>query len=154
MNKQTLLKNIALLSAAMFFVADRVLKNIAVKGLWEMPIDLIGSWLRFDFTPNYFIAFSLPIGGKPILILTGIIIFSILFYVFYLFLAKKLRWGLFFPLTILLFGAISNFIDRAEYGYVIDYLSCRYFTVFNLADVLIVSVVFWFLLKTLKNKEK
>lgn len=154
MNKSTLSKNIVLFSATMFFVADRILKNIAVNGVWKMPIDLVGHWIRFDFAPNYFIAFSLPIGGKLIVILTGFIIFSILFYVFYLFLDKKLRWSIFFPLTILLFGAISNFIDRVKYGYVIDYLSCRYFTVFNLADVLIVSVVFWFLLKSLKNKEK
>lgn len=153
MNKKILFKNIALLLAAMFFVGDRLLKNIAVKGVWEMPINLLGSWLSFDFTPNYFIAFSLPVGGKLLLFVTGIIIFSLLFYLFYLFLAKKMKWELFFPLTILLFGAISNFIDRVQYGYVIDYLSCRYFTIFNLADVLIVLAVSWFLWDMLKNKK-
>jgi len=154
MNKKILLKNIALLAAAMFFVGDRILKIAAVKGLWEMPINLLGSWLQFDFVPNYFIAFSLPMGGRLLLIITGIIILSILFYIFYLFLAKKLRWELFFPLTVLLFGAISNFIDRVRYGYVIDYLSGRYFTVFNLADVLIVAAVIWFLFKTFQKNNK
>lgn len=152
MNKRTLLKNIALLVAAMFFVGDRVLKAVALKGIGMEPVDLIGSWLSFDFIPNYYIAFSLPISGKPLLILTGIIIFFILFYVFYLFLAKKLKWELFFPLTVLLFGAISNFIDRVQYGYVIDYLSCRYFTVFNLADVLITLAVFWLLVDNIRKK--
>jgi signal peptidase II len=154
MNKKILLKNIALLTAAMFFVGDRILKTIAINGLWDMPINLLGSWLRFDFVPNYYIAFSLPLGGKPLLIITGVIILAILFYVFYLFLAKKLKWGLFFPLTVLLFGAISNFIDRVRYGYVIDYLSGRYFTVFNLADVLIVAVVIWLLFTTFRKNNK
>jgi len=154
MDKKILLKNIALLVAAMFFVGDRILKTIAVNGLWEMPINLLGSWLRFDFVPHYYIAFSLPWGGKSLLAITGVIILAILFYVFYLFLAKKLKWELFFPLTVLLFGAISNFIDRVRYGYVIDYLSGRYFTVFNLADVLIVAVVTWLLFKTFRKNNK
>ncbi|OIO07015.1 hypothetical protein COX68_03320 [Candidatus Falkowbacteria bacterium CG_4_10_14_0_2_um_filter_41_15] len=152
MPKKILLKNIALLTAAMFFVGDRILKTVAVNGLWEMPINLLGSWLRFDFVPNYYIAFSLPLGGRPLFVITGVIILVILFYIFYLFLAKKLRWEIFFSLTVLLFGAISNFIDRVRYGYVIDYLSGRYFTVFNLADVLIVAAVAWLLLKTFRKK--
>jgi len=154
MKNKILLKNIALLLAAMFFVADRIFKYAALKGLWDMPIDLIGPWLRFEFAPNYFIAFSLPFGGQALLILTGAIILGLLFYVFYLFLAKKLKWGFFFSLTTLIFGAISNFIDRMQYGFVIDYLSGRYFTVFNLADVLIVFSVCWLLIKTLKTDKK
>lgn len=153
MNKKIILKNIALLVAAMFFVADRALKAIASKGDWTMPKPLLGNWVQFDFTPNYYIAFSLPFGGDPLLWLTGLIILAVFCYVFYLFLAKKLKWETFFPLTILLFGAISNFIDRVQYGYVIDYLSCRYFTVFNLADVLIVSAIAWILFRTMIKKD-
>ncbi len=137
----------------MFFVADRVLKAIASQGTWVMPKPLLGNWLQFDFIPNYYIAFSLPFGGDPLLWLTGLIILGIFCYLFYLFLAKKLKWGTFFPLTILLFGAISNFIDRVQYGYVIDYLSCRYFTIFNLADVLIVLAISWILFQTLIKKD-
>jgi len=154
MKKKILLQNIAFLSAAMFFVVDRFLKARAISGSWKMPVDLLGSWLKFDFTPNYYIAFSLPLGGQLLLILTGVIILTIFFYSFYLLLAKKLKLDLFLPLTILLLGAISNFIDRAQYGYVIDYLSCRYFTVFNLADVLIVSAVVCILFKMLKKDNK
>lgn len=154
MKKKFSIQNIAFLLAAMFFVADRFLKFRAIAGDWKMPINLLGSWLQFDFTPNYYIAFSLPLGGKLLLLLTGVIILVIFFYVFYLLLAKKMKMSLFLPLTILLLGAISNFIDRAQYGYVIDYLSCRYFTVFNLADVLIVSVVAWLLFKMLKKDHK
>ncbi|MBU1778489.1 signal peptidase II, partial [Patescibacteria group bacterium] len=42
----------------------------------------------------------------------------------------------------IIFGAISNLTDRLEYGYVIDYFSLKYFTIFNLADVMIVIGVF------------
>ncbi|MFA4942051.1 MAG: signal peptidase II [Patescibacteria group bacterium] len=152
MKRNIWFKNIALLLAAMFFVGDRALKSMAVSGDFKMPVNLLGSWFQFDFTPNYFIAFSLPWGGKSILILTGIIIFCLLFYILYLFFSKKLKWRLFFPLMVLFLGALSNFIDRIQYGYVIDYFSCRYFTIFNLADVLIVAVVGWFLLEIIRKK--
>ncbi len=51
-------------------------------------------------------------------------------------------------------GAISNIIDRLSYGYVIDYLSLRYFTVFNLADVMISSGAIILILKNLKKTNK
>ena len=44
-------------------------------------------------------------------------------------------------LLAIIFGAISNLFDRIKYGYVIDYLDLKYFTVFNLADVMIVGGV-------------
>ena len=48
--------------------------------------------------------------------------------------------------TILFFtilGASSNFYDRLKYGFVVDYLDLKYFTVFNVADAMIsLSVLF------------
>lgn len=37
----------------------------------------------------------------------------------------------------IIIGALSNFLDRLKYGYVVDYLDLKWFTVFNLADALI-----------------
>jgi lipoprotein signal peptidase len=48
----------------------------------------------------------------------------------------------------IILGATSNLADRFQYGYVIDYFDLKYFTVFNLADVLIVGGtigLLWFL---------
>jgi len=81
-------------------------------------------------------AFSLPVGGwalnAAILIALGILIY-------YLMVLKnknnnKLEVYLVF---FILAGALSNIIDRLVCGYVIDYLHLQYFTVFNLADIMI-----------------
>jgi len=42
-------------------------------------------------------------------------------------------------LFLVILGALSNLLDRLKFGYVVDYLDLRYFTVFNLADVMIVG---------------
>ena len=34
-------------------------------------------------------------------------------------------------------GAASNFFDRVRYGAVIDYIDVRWFTVLNIADIMI-----------------
>ena len=41
-------------------------------------------------------------------------------------------------LTLIIFGALSNFFDRLFLGAVVDYLDLKYYSVFNLADVMIV----------------
>jgi len=39
--------------------------------------------------------------------------------------------------SLILVGALSNLLDRLQYGVVIDYISIPVFTAFNLADVMI-----------------
>jgi signal peptidase II len=36
--------------------------------------------------------------------------------------------------SLILGGAIGNLIDRVYYGYVIDFIDCRIWPVFNVAD--------------------
>jgi len=142
------LRNIAIiLMIAIFFMADRFLKQLAMSS--QNPLSLIGSVFTFTFTPNYFIAFSLPISG---IILEGAIFILIVLMVvlfFYLLIKKNITF-LFLGLTAILLGSISNFIDRIRLGYVIDYLYLKHFTVFNLADALIVGgaiLIFFYLNK-------
>jgi signal peptidase II len=56
-------------------------------------------------------------------------------------------------LTILIIGAILNFTDRIKFGYVIDYFSLKYFTVFNLADVMICGAVFYIFIINFKKHD-
>jgi signal peptidase II len=63
------------------------------------------------------------------------------------------RWEVII-LTFIIFGAISNILDRLIYGYVIDYLELKYFTVFNLADVMISGGAIILLTKTIKLNKK
>jgi len=130
--------NIAIASViAIFFVIDRVLKNIAFK-MADFPAkNLLGDFFSFEFTKNYFISFSLPLSGWFLNIIIIIIIFALSFYINYLLRQKGNRRLEITCLSFVLLGALSNFIDRLAFGYVVDYLALRYFTVFNLADVMI-----------------
>jgi signal peptidase II len=145
-------KNIAIITMiAIFFIADRYLKSLALNQASKTPIKLIGDIFSFNFTPNYYIAFSLPIGGKWLNLLVILIIIALIIYIFYLILKKNNQKLNTILLTIILFGAISNILDRLIFGYVIDYFELRYFTVFNLADVMISGGALAIILKNLKK---
>ena len=130
---------------AIFFIGDRYLKIIAINS--GNQFKLIGDIFTFSFTPNYFIAFSLPISGRILELVIFLLILLMIAAFFYL-LVKKNKKLLLFGLAAVLLGSISNFIDRLNFAYVIDYLYLKHFTVFNLADVLIVlgSITIFFCL--------
>lgn len=126
-------KTASFIALAVFLtVFDRYLKS---SSLANIDMQLLGSWLKFDFAPNYGIAFSLPLGGIVLnwLILTVIVILAV-------WAQRELKKGnesQFECIVAIVAGAASNLFDRLNYGYVIDYLDLKYFTVFNLADVMI-----------------
>ncbi|MFA6194588.1 MAG: signal peptidase II [Patescibacteria group bacterium] len=155
------LQNIAIsFGIAIFFMTDRYLKILAQGLDSETYFKLIGDWFVFRFTPNPYISFSLPFSGILLNITVILIIFGLIYYIFYLILSKKSqnlglseRKNTIIILTIILFGAISNIQDRLVYGYVVDYLELRYFTVFNLADAMISLGVVILIIKTLKAEK-
>lgn len=136
MNNQILkrqLKNIAwLFILAIFFLIDRYLKLIA---LTTPTKTIINNLLNFNFVPNYNIAFSLPVSGWYLNIIIGLIIGAITTYLILNY--NRLKTLEFISFFGILLGAISNLIDRFQYGFVIDYLDLRWFTIFNVADALI-----------------
>ena len=139
---------------AIFFIADRWLKILAVAQAGNPGTRLIGDFLSFSFTPNRYIAFSLPLSGWFIIGLILGIIVVLIFTIIYLIINKKSDILTILLLTIILLGAISNMLDRYLYGYVIDYLSLRYFTVFNLADAMISVGVIIVLFKNFAHAER
>lgn len=135
MNKKifpSYIKNTAWLSAGViFFIIDRLLKLLAISPTINHTQKLIGNIFTFNFIPNYNIAFSLPLNGLWLNIAISLIII-VLFY--YFLTAKDLEKT---ALFLIISGALSNIIDRWYYGYVIDYLDLKWFTIFNIADALI-----------------
>lgn len=116
-------------------VLDRLLKHAALGD--RSARSIIGDWFRFRFEENYYIAFSLPLTGS---LLTAIILSLLCVVAYYAYRSMKSGDSVSFFLYAAIFsGGISNLYDRLAYGYVVDYLDLRYFTVFNLADVLITS---------------
>lgn len=120
----------------LFASFDRLLKFLSAKNYFSGDSEIIGDILKLSFAKNYNIAFSIPIGG---LVLNVVIAFIILWLVAYFFLliSKDKYVQSVFVFSVLL-GAASNYYDRLKFGYVIDYFGLKYFTVFNLADAMIV----------------
>lgn len=144
-------KNIViLLFLTMFFVLDRYLKYLSVN--LSDDIILIKNFLSFSFYKNKYIAFSLPLGGWILNLVLLVLILFIFFYLAGLF--KKKKWLEFHLWLTIFLGALSNIIDRIVFSYVVDYIDLSYFTVFNLADVLIVIPCFFIIFLNFKSSRK
>lgn len=143
-------KAAAIFFAAAFFIADRLLKILFAGYLSGQFFSLLGQWLSLRLAFNRGIAFSLPLP----LALTLSLSLTVLVLLFYL-LVKSFKaykslefWGL-----ILLFtGAASNWLDRLKWSAVVDYFDLKYFTIFNLADILIVVGIFLLILSFRQKK--
>lgn len=140
--------------AVFFVLTDRFFKVLCLKGFFDLPVKLAGDIFTLHYVKNYYIAFSLPFSGPILTIIIGIIILILIVYWLKSLISapRSLHPAPnIFPLTLLIIGAILNFTDRIRYGFVIDYLDLKYFTVFNLADILLVTSIIWIIIF---NKQK
>ena len=122
--------------AIFFVILDRLFKVLALNYYENIKLELISDYFGFTLAKNYYIAFSLPLSGPILTLFIGIVILILLY--FYVILIKKQEYSQAPCLTFVILGAISNIVDRIKYGFVIDYLDLKYFTVFNIADSMIV----------------
>lgn len=125
------------LSLFILFVLDRFTKVYILKN----PSPNFGGGF-FDLHLNTELAFSLPI---TYLILYPVIIIILLFLIYFWYGDFKKRSVLIWPWALVIIGAISNLMDRIQYGGVIDFINVPYFTVFNLSDIYISIGVVWLL---------
>jgi len=110
---------------------------------------ILGDFLKFRVAYNYGIAFGLPVNyylliALYIIVLIGLVWIGTGYY------AKKKYLQTVAILTVLL-GAVSNLIDRLTLGKVIDYIDIKYFSVLNIADVMIVVGVIGLILWSYKS---
>lgn len=121
---------------AVFLVAlDRFFKSLAINNFSEEPISIINDLFSLTYAVNPNIAFSIPVSGTLLNILIIVILFSLVAHAKRLFKNNQTDTSLIISAIIL--GASSNLFDRLKYGFVIDYISVDYFSIFNLADVII-----------------
>lgn len=139
-----ILKKTALyaIPAVFLIVLDRLLKVLALNGYFNY-IRLAGDFFHLNLARNPYIAFSLPLTGPFLSVLVFTIIVFLAYYCLLSFKEKRFNRAFFVILIIL--GASSNLFDRLVYGYVIDYFDLKYFTIFNLADMMITGGVILFL---------
>jgi len=137
------------LAVVIFFISDRYLKLEALNG---STLPLIGNIFDFYFVANYYMAFSLPLNGIILNTIVCVLIIALSVHASHLRLKKNYSLT---EITLILFiiaGAISNLFDRLMYGYVVDYLNLQYFTIFNLADIVISSAAIFLIFYNLKKK--
>lgn len=137
-----------------FFViaADQITKYVAQSFLSSVStVPIIPNVFHLTLVYNKGIAFGLFRDHDLLLILLITGSLGILF-----FLSRRIhqippmaRWGL----SLILGGAVGNWIDRIRLGYVIDFLDFRIWPVFNLADTVISIGVGLYLIHTLKPQK-
>jgi signal peptidase II len=92
--------------------------------------------LRFTLHRNTGIAFGLLSGANALVGLLSVL--AALFLVFY----HRGRWvrdrWVRVGLGLVIGGALGNLLDRARFGYVVDFIELPYWPIFNLADACIV----------------
>ena len=112
--------------------ADAISKYWAHNVLSE-TISIIPNILSFQYAENTGIAFSIPLTGILLKIITVILIFGIFWYYWKEEKWKKSKW-LNVSYTLIFAGAIGNAWERIFRWYVTDMISLEYFAIFNLAD--------------------
>ena len=101
---------------------------------------LIGDFIRLKLERNTGIAFSIPLPQWFLLAIIPIFILALaIFLVSHLALA---RWPVTLLYSLFLAGAIGNWLDRVNYGFVIDFIQIGQFPVFNLADSFLTISIF------------
>ena len=96
----------------------------------------------FNLYLNPDIAFSIPLA---IIIVYFLVIIILLALIFVWWKEFKKQHILYWPISLIIIGAVSNLLDRINYGAVIDFINLPFFSVFNLSDVYITAGVIWIL---------
>ncbi|MFH0840951.1 MAG: signal peptidase II [bacterium] len=137
--------------AVFLIVVDRVMKVIALNYLTTNPF-IITSRLKLSTAVNTNVAFSIPVYGT---ILTLIIIILILGLIWYF--VKMIKNKQAVQASLLFFvilGSASNLADRFLHNGVIDYINVERFTIFNIADVMILFGIIFFIRTGIKRYAK
>lgn len=114
--------------ALLVFVLDWLTKYVAASR--KIDIEIIGNFLSLRYSTNTGAAFSMLQGQTVILSILSVVVMGVIVYYFKKTPAKIV------PFTAMLFGgALGNFIDRAVYGYVVDFIDFSFWPAFNVADI-------------------
>ena len=129
--------------ALIIVLFDQMTKAFASSELIGSSPVVLTSWLQFDLVHNPGAAFSLfaDAGGlqRPFLVFVSLAVS--IFIAIWIYRLPKTMKLLPLALTFVLGGAVGNLIDRALDGYVVDFISVHYQTLFfpsfNIADAAI-----------------
>ena len=133
------------LTTVLLVILDQAIKQWARVHLMPVgTIPFIDGLIGFRYATNAGAAFGLFQGARWFFVILTVIVFAvILIYEFKLPYTKRNLWVR-IPMTLILAGAIGNFIDRLLFGYVVDMFEFLFirFPIFNIADILLVIGTF------------
>ena len=132
---------------------DAITKDLAYmeEEFMSYPIYIIPWILSLEYAQNTGIAFSIPITGIFLKILTVVLIFGIFLYYWREERPKNSRI-LDMSFALIFAGALWNAWERIFRWYVTDFISVEHFAIFNLADSYITLGAIWILWYYYKNK--
>ena len=124
-------------------IFDQLTKQIVVSLFTLGESMIINSFVSWTYIQNTGAAFSFLSGGGGILkaFLLAVSLFVSAMLMVWIHKTPAIRRQRLYGQFILLSGALGNLLDRAQYGYVIDFIDVHYenyyWPVFNVADSLI-----------------
>ena len=124
-------------------ILDQLTKQIVVSLFALGESMVINSYLSWTYIQNTGAAFSILSGGGAIqkAFLLGVSLFVSAMVMVWIHKTPAIRRQRLFGQFLLLSGALGNLLDRAQYGYVVDFIDVHYqnfyWPVFNVADSLI-----------------
>lgn len=139
----------AIFLAAVIFITDRLLKILFYQHCFSESLFSIGDFFSLQFFANQGIAFSLPVPLFLTIVLSSAIIVALIAVMAWFW--RKKKYSFLYPLVLLSTGAVSNYLDRVRWGLVVDYFNLKYFTAFNLADLMITGGLVWLLLVMVRD---
>ncbi|MFA6435948.1 MAG: signal peptidase II [Candidatus Gracilibacteria bacterium] len=110
---------------------DLFTKHVAETVFSVQPVTLFPG-VEFIYSKNTGIAFGLPVGGVFLLVLTALLMVGFLVYAL-----RQLdlrRCSVTIMISLVLGGALGNFIDRFSLGFVRDFIRIGPWPTFNIAD--------------------
>ncbi len=138
---------------------DQITKFLVLQNLkGSSPIIVIENLLTFTYVENRGAAFGILQNKKWFFVVITVVSVLILLYVLFNHYNTLPMW-LLVSLSLILGGTIGNFIDRMRLGFVVDFISVRFFNrynfaVFNLADSFIVVGAFMLMIYILFLEQK
>ena len=129
-----------LIIAAVVVIADQIVKRRILSGcVQNAKFGELPGVADFIYVKNTGAAFSM-LSNNTIILGAVSVVFCIAVIVFW-FIGKEKHVMLKLALALLFAGALGNAIDRVAYGFVVDFISIKWFNfpVFNIADIAIVS---------------
>lgn len=110
--------------------------SIYQRRLHETGISVISDWIMIKLSYNTGVAFSLPIRGAPLQVLTIMLITWIVYqYVREEYSKRSKFLDVWYALV--LAGALSHAYERIAVGHVVDFIAVKYFAILNFADIFI-----------------